>query len=46
MSCGAIRKQKYTESMLPESKEAGKFEAVAIDRLQIWRRSHQSEAFR
>ena len=30
MSCGAIKKQKYTESMLPESKEAGKFEAVAI----------------
>ena len=30
MSCGVIRKQKYTDSTLLESTEAGKFEAVAI----------------
>ena len=30
MSCGIIRKQKYTDSTLLEPIEAGKFEAVAI----------------
>ena len=30
MSCGAIGKQKYTDSTLLEPTEAGKFEAVAI----------------
>ena len=30
MSCGVIRKQKYTDSTLLEPTEAGKFEAVAI----------------
>ena len=30
MSCGAIGKQKYTDSMLLEPTEAGKFEGVAI----------------
>ena len=30
MSCGAIGKQKYTDSTLLERTEAGKFEAVAI----------------
>ena len=30
MSCGIIRKQKYTDSTLLESIEAGKFEAVEI----------------
>ena len=30
MSCGIIRKQKYTDSTLLEPVEAGKFEAVAI----------------
>ena len=30
MSCGAIGKQKYTDSMLLEPTEVGKFEAVAI----------------
>ena len=30
MSCGIIRKQKYTDSTLLEPTEAGKFKAVAI----------------
>ena len=30
MSCGIIRKQKYTDSTLLEPIEAGKFEAVEI----------------
>ena len=30
MSCGAIGKQKYTDSTLLEPREAGKFEAFAI----------------
>ena len=30
MSCGIIRKQKYTDSTLLKPVEAGKFEAVAI----------------
>ena len=30
MSCGVIRKQKYTDATLLEPTEAGKFEAVAI----------------
>ena len=30
MSCGAIGKQKYTDSTLLEPREAGKFEAGAI----------------
>ena len=30
MSCGAIGKQKYTDSTFLEPTEAGKFEAVAI----------------
>ena len=30
MSCGVIRKQKYTDSTLLEPTEAGKFEANAI----------------
>ena len=30
MSCGVIRKQKYTDSTLLEPTEPGKFEAVAI----------------
>ena len=30
MSCGIIRKQKYTDPTLLEPIEAGKFEAVAI----------------
>ena len=30
MSCGVIGKQKYTDSTLPEPREAGKFEAVVI----------------
>ena len=30
MSFGANGKQKYTDSMLPEPTEAGKFDAVAI----------------
>ena len=30
MSCGIIRKQKYTDSTLLEPIEAGKFEAVVI----------------
>ena len=43
MSCGIIRKQKYTDSTLLETTEAGKFEAVAITFKMDAKKNHRYE---